>query len=387
MQFRTRAQALALLASSLLLSSAAQADGQETLGPLEGVEIANGTGVLLAGTGLFAQPGSILINVDEDVTIEQVFLYWEGTALSEEEQGATDTILVNGQPLTGDRIGGATSYKSPYWISTYRVDVTGLGLLANGPNEVVVDGLDFTYANNGAGLAVIVDDGASDVSLELRDGSDFAYYAFKAPFDQTELQTFTFEPADVERVADLGMFFGSVSSARPSAIGVLVDGEFSSSLVDVLGNTAGPEWDTVNHQVVVPAGATSIGVQVFSTDLGTGQYAGNNPASVAWVFASLTINNPSFSTGTEGCEPVFWKHRWWKWDGWGCNDVTQDIHWYLSFNGIMGTTWHESRMCGHRSLYRALCGWGVPSSHRALNRHADLQREELVDLVLVEAHL
>ena len=121
----------------------------------------------------------------------QVLLYWSGQ--SSDPFPTDDTIEVNGMPLQGTLIGDPTEYGSAPWrIFTYRRDITKDGLVFFGPNVLNVEGLDFNFANDGAGVLVIVDDGGDVADLQLRDGTDFVYWDFSDPLDRSEPQTFTF---------------------------------------------------------------------------------------------------------------------------------------------------------------------------------------------------
>ncbi len=86
--------------------------------------------------------------------------------------------------------------------------------------------MNFDRRNNGAGLIVILDDGGPAVDIHLVDGNDLAFINFTPPLDTTTPQTFTFEPAPVDRVIAFSMFASSVVEAddRPNVIEVTVDG-------------------------------------------------------------------------------------------------------------------------------------------------------------------
>src|SRR5688572_5961080 len=106
----------------------------------------DGTDWVLGGVGLAnGQPGVINIDIPAGVGIKRVFAYWEGQAASAGEQGDSDTITIEGLSVTGRRIGGPTQWQTPEprFSSSYRADITGLGLIQNGPNAIDVSGLDF----------------------------------------------------------------------------------------------------------------------------------------------------------------------------------------------------------------------------------------------------
>lgn len=292
-----RAVCLFAVAACAVMSGTAWADGTQTLGDPVGITVATGTDVIVAGKGLIdAQPGSINIDIPADVTVKQVLLYWEGQETSESGQGATDDILVEGLPVVGQRIGGASFFFQTsdiyVWSSSYRADITALGLVTNGSNSIEIDGLDFDYANDGAGLLVIVDDGITTADIDLRDGNDCAFYLFYSPNDITEPVVYEFAADTVDRDARLSLFVASVSHPRPSVIRVWQDDVLIQEIVDELDSNDGNEWDSDLIDVTIPAGSTKLTVQLFSEDAGTGEFAGNMPASMTWVVSNLTLYQP-----------------------------------------------------------------------------------------------
>ena len=98
---------LALFIALLAVPGTVQADGTETLGP-PSIPIADGTGMIAAGTGLINQPGTIDITVPDGVTVEQVLLYWSGGAEGVNNPG-DDTLTIAGNSVTGTLIGGPLS--------------------------------------------------------------------------------------------------------------------------------------------------------------------------------------------------------------------------------------------------------------------------------------
>lgn len=285
--------AASIVVGAVAVTSTVLAEGTETLGP-PSIQIAEGTGAIAAGTGMWTQPGTIDIEVPAGVTVEQVLAYWEGHN-STTAEGAAPTITLDGNEVTGTRIGGPTKFFSNHWSSTYRADITELGLVVPGPNSVSVSGMGFDLVNNGAGLVVIYDDGGTTSEIELRDGNDLAYHGFGGSLQTTVPQTFDFEPAPVERVVELVMFASSVadpapSPMRPNVIQVTVDGDTIDPVVtrapNLLASNDGLEWDTVEIDVVVPAGASSITVQALSAD---DTASGDNPASFAWTVGMTVV--------------------------------------------------------------------------------------------------
>ena len=267
------------------LPSDAFADGTETLGP-PSIAIAPGTGYVAAGVGLRnAQPGNININVPAGVTIEQVLVYWEGQMTT--NVPGDNSILVDGNPVVGTLIGGPTFFFSPAYSSSFRADITALGLVVPGPNTIPIDGMNYDRRNNGAGILVIYDDGGDLAEIDIRDGVDLAYHAFPAPRDAVVPQTFNFAASPSNRIAECVIFAGGVEdgTTRPSSIEVTV-GATTTTFSNLLFSLDGPEWDTLTLPVPVPAGETSVTIEIFSRDdLGTG----HDPASFSWVCGAISI--------------------------------------------------------------------------------------------------
>src|SRR5438093_11541922 len=84
---------LVLVSGSFLLISARRlnADGNEAIGPPPpGCEFAQGNIILAGGVGLErAQPSNLMLDIPQDVTIEQILLYWGLRS----DQG-DDTIII-----------------------------------------------------------------------------------------------------------------------------------------------------------------------------------------------------------------------------------------------------------------------------------------------------
>jgi hypothetical protein len=256
------------------------ASGTETLGPID-IPLASGSGIKTAGVGLRGtQPDNININVPG--TVKQVILYWEGQQAS---ASGDDTIEINGTPVTGTLIGGPTFFYSVAYSSTYRKDITSMGVVSSGANTIAVGGMEFTKENNGAGIIVIYDDGSGLAELQVYDGNDLAYHNFAPPLDATVPQTFTFSPSGVNRQATLDMMASSVATNRPNIVRVTV-GAVTTEFVDIFGNLDGPEFDTSEIMVDVPAGETALTVQCFSEALPGDT---RNPASLCWMSTALSI--------------------------------------------------------------------------------------------------
>ena len=282
---------LILLGVFLVLSpQAVFADGTETLGTPSLKDISTGTGVIASGTGLITQPGTIYISIPDSVDVKQVLLYWEGYHTSPE---GDDTILVNGIEVTGILIGGPTffyidKYSRDVYTSSYRADITDIKRLSlkKDLNTFQISGAEFDYANNGAGILVIIDDGTPQKDIQLLDGNDFAFSEFGPTLDTTVPQTFSFAPATTDRQADLSMFFSSVGEVRPTSIKITTDMGTEVYFDNYLDNNDGQEWDTLKLTVDIPAQATELTVQALSEDR---ILNGGKPASFIWTAAALSI--------------------------------------------------------------------------------------------------
>jgi len=258
-----------------------------------GIAIASGSGFEVAGVGTFAGPGVITINVPG--TVNQALLYWAGEHVSAAGDDTIDADFDgNVQTVVGTLIGGPeyfyTHLGNDVNVSTYRADVTAF--VQSGPNNVGISGMDFDWANLGAGLLVIYDDG-SVAHLDLRDGQDLAFAFFPPPLDATVPQTFTFAPAGAARVAALSMFAGDVGAGRPNRVRIQVEGEAPVDFDNVLNSVDGEQWDTVVLSVNIPAGAGSVTVEVISLDDPTDVL----PASLSWMVAGLSIVDPVCGDG------------------------------------------------------------------------------------------
>lgn len=267
----------------------------ETLGdidvvlpPASGI-VANGIG--LRGDPAVTQPG--VINLFVPGTVVKAFLFWEGQ-MSTNDPGDPN-ILVNGTPVAGTFVGGTTDIVPDVWTSTYRADITGMGLVSSGANALAISGMDFNARcpdcrNDGAGLLVLYDDGSGTAHIAIREGNDYAFYDNANPVKQVTVpQTFLFAAEGVDRNATLAIFTGSVSVNRPNVITVTVEGEASVDYVDLMGLTNGDDFDTVVLPIVIPAGATYLTAEAKSEKAPSSELT-DIPASLVWITAGLSIN-------------------------------------------------------------------------------------------------
>ena len=256
-------------------------NGTETLGDIT-IPVEAGTGIVVGGVGTrTVQPATMTFNVPG--TVKQVILYWEGnnpTAVGDNQ------ITVEGNTVTGTLIGGPTYFYTNAHTTTYRADLTSLGVVTAGANSIDVSGMNYVK-NNGAGVMVIYDDGSAPAQIGIKDGSDCAYYLFAPPLDTTVPQTFTFAAATIARQATLAILASSVEANRPNIIRVTVGG-VTTDLVDPLYNSGGSKFDAYMTTVNIPAGATEMTVQCLSAKDPTSTFTGDI-ASLIWNCAGLSV--------------------------------------------------------------------------------------------------
>lgn len=276
----------------------AQADGTEQLGS-PSIPIAQGSGVVAAGTGLQEQPGVIDLSVPANVTVKQVLLYWSGASPTSAD--GDNTLVVEGNTVTGTLIGGPTQFYSRRGegveFYTYRADITALGLISPGENLLSVEDATFEEENHGAGILVIYDDGTTVSDIELRDGQDLAYKFFSPPLNKVVPQTFTFEPLDVERTVQIVNFVGSVNNdgqRRANIIRITV-GDVVTEYLDDLNSSDGAQWDTDATPVIIPPGASSFTIEILSD----GEVGEERPASLSWIATAAII--PEVPEDIVGC--------------------------------------------------------------------------------------
>ncbi|MHC1763816.1 MAG: hypothetical protein AB9869_05840 [Verrucomicrobiia bacterium] len=295
--------------------NSAFADGSEGLGA-PAIAVESGSGVIAAGIGLYTQPGVIQFAVPNGAAVKQVWLYWDGA----HHLGATpdSTLVVNGVEVAGTTIGGPTTFGidpfnpplGPVLYTAFRADVTGRGFVSPGANLLTVEGLDNTFANDGAGVLVVYQEGSATSEIMVRDGLDLAWWNSSGDLQVTEPETFVFEPAQIARTASLSLFVGSVDQNRPNQIRLTVAGQ-ETVLVDLLFSNTGDQWDALTLPVVISAGADSLTVELVSTPIDNALGGG---ASLAWVTAALSLpvvlpepepvpTNPGVRT------PGYWKNH------------------------------------------------------------------------------
>ncbi len=290
--------ALALVAALVVGMSPAVADGNQTLGT-PSVPIASGSGIATGGTGLAdTGSGTIDLTVPDGASVAQVLLYWEGQYVA--GTGATDdTIVVDGHTVTGTLIGTSEHFPTAAGMvmsDTYRADITGLGVVSAGANSLSVSDVAFGFVTDGAGVVVILDDGSTVATIDVRDGNDGAYALFPEPRRSTVPQTFTFPASTLPRVADIAMLVSSAadqfpgSETRPNL--VVFSGGVTTTFYNPFGDLQGNHWDSKVLQVGIPAGATTMTIEVVSPNNGYPSPDADRPASLFWNAAALSIAPP-----------------------------------------------------------------------------------------------
>ena len=331
-------------------------NGNETLGDPVGITIASGSGMVAAGKGLYPNfDGAIAFNVPAGVTVKQVILYWAGQHKIASGDGV---IKVNGNTVNGSLIGGPNFFYTPYSSSTYRADITGLGLVVPGANTLNVTEMAFDDKNGGAGVLVIYQDMAEPAAtIMLRDGNDLAFRDFPEPRKSCVPQEYTFSAAMVDRQAEMTFFFSSISAGRPGILRWWIDGVPQPDVCDAFSNPSdGAQWCTLTVPIVIPAGATSVKFEPVSDACATTVYPGVLPQSLAWITGALVIEG----VGGEGCTPGYWKNTRMHscaWDQAGYSP-NQD------FDTVFGTNYFDP----NRTLLTALQTGG--GGYDALGRHA-----------------
>jgi len=276
-------------------------DGTEFLGE---IAIAAGSGFAEGGVGMVdTDSGTLDITVPAGATVEQVLLYWMGGTT---EADGDDTIEVDGNPVTGDLIGGPTNFFANYDFRAYRADVTAEGWVVPGANSFTITGFNFDFSggtldeNNGAGMIVIYDDGTA-AELQLFDGLDMAFFKFSSTLDATAPVTFDFAAEGSDRTAQFVVLAGSVGRDRPNMITVTTSAG-DQVFDNPLGSMDGLLFDSITLDVLVPAGDIQLTAQLFSV-------VSEDPlgASLGWVGTGLSV--PVTPPVQGGCTLTigFWK--------------------------------------------------------------------------------
>lgn len=163
-QFPLTSLRSAVVASAMLFglgATPAFADGNNTIGA-PSIAIASGSGVVTAGVGLDGGTGTIVINVPLGATIKQVLFY---ASYRHDQQGSPPgpTVSLNGVDVAVEAIGLSDPADGSPFATSARVDVTELGLVAPGSNEVEVATTIENGAFEGGSLVVIYNDATGTI--------------------------------------------------------------------------------------------------------------------------------------------------------------------------------------------------------------------------------
>ncbi|MGI9534496.1 MAG: hypothetical protein ACR2NW_06065, partial [Thermodesulfobacteriota bacterium] len=281
------------------------ADGTEGLGA---TAVTPGTGKAVFGVGLRGIPDGCTtgnINTNVSGSVEQVLLYWQGQHFEADLSDADDMITVDGNNVAGSLIGGPTNFFGDVYVSTFRADITGLGLISSGADSIAISNMDFGRRCNGASVFIVLDDGTDTADIQLRDGQDLAFLDFAPTLNATVPQTFNFAPSTSSRTAKVCFAAGGTSGDdRGSTKTVTVNPSNTvNNELNPLGANDGDDWDSLCDDVTIPANDNSLTAEIQSTDTNSGL-----PASFGLIVASLAIV-PEEEMGDEGCTPGFWCNR------------------------------------------------------------------------------
>ncbi|UCF34440.1 MAG: DUF4215 domain-containing protein [Phycisphaerales bacterium] len=263
-----------------------------------------GLGVAFGGVGLEdLGGGTASITVDIGGEVQVAFLYWTGRDLPcMQEAGACvivepyrdQEMVFNGNAITGDVIGYEEPIPGEQNAIGYRADVTAI-VQAEGPGThmfTIADG-DLgsnLYRLNGAGLIVaFIDAGELRFSRLLgADGLDFAWAPSPYPSVQVSVPVdFTYDATDADRTAELIIFCGDGTAARPDRIDV----SDNPSIVNQIAGSAGESWDALSFDVAIPTGVGMTTVEAVSPA------DQSNPDSLTWTLGAMLIPYPICGDG------------------------------------------------------------------------------------------
>ncbi len=249
------------------------------------IEIAAGSDLIVAGTGMVTQPATLSISIPQNVEVKQALLYWQGRGQS---VGA-DTIVVDGQEIQGELIGETDPALDPPSLA-FRADVTSLGLVSSGSNELTLEGVDFTLRTDGAALLVIVDDGVGTADIQIRDGMDFAFIRAPGAANVTTPQEFILPGVEDDRSAEIIVIIGDGTPDRPDELELTLN-QSTTVLCNEARGREGAELDIIRIPVELGASPTTATLELFSRECGGGVPAGL-PDSISWFVGAVIIPPP-----------------------------------------------------------------------------------------------
>lgn len=159
--------------------------------------------------------------------------------------------------------------------SSYGADITKIKCLSleNSQNTFKIPGDDFDFANNEAGIVVLIDDDTTQKDIQLLYGNDFSHSGFDSTLDTIVSHTFIFAPATTDWQAEFSIFYSSVA-------GVVIG---STSFTPDYG---AQERDTLESKVDIPAQVTQLTVQALSENRISDVC---KPAFFVWTAAAFSI--------------------------------------------------------------------------------------------------
>ena len=285
------------------------ADGNEELGPPVGLNVADGTTIVVEGTGLAETgQGTIDIVVPEDCPIQQVILYVQGrgrVADCETNPQPSATADVDGVSVDLESIGVAcladqNANTLPPDSFALRAELTGEGIVNLGANSISVEITSITNVSttetgvevkiDGAALFVICDDGGERCDIDIQDGLDFAFFDFSGDAQVTEPVQFNFPAANQDRSSEiLAAIIGDGVPGRDDIIRVSSGGS-TVDFCDLVDASEGAEFDTVSVPFTIPAGASSLTIELISDFC---ENLDERPDSLSWLTAGVCIRPPA----------------------------------------------------------------------------------------------
>ncbi|MGQ0699833.1 MAG: choice-of-anchor P family protein [Panacagrimonas sp.] len=127
-------------------------------------------------------------------------------------------------------------------------------------------------------------------AAKLVDGVDLAFGPFAPPQKSTVEKVFTFPVSTKNRTAKLSLFVGDAEASRPDTVVIKVNGAVVQTIDNSLDASNGNGADVDTITISIPAGSTSVGVQLLSQANST-PFGGNLPDSIFWVYALFTIDD------------------------------------------------------------------------------------------------
>ncbi|NOZ71341.1 MAG: DUF11 domain-containing protein [Chloroflexi bacterium] len=290
---------IALLALYAIISPAVLAGDADK--PLEAVmygscQDTSGLGVLMAGTGLDGfGVMSGTVSIDVPGTVISAWVYYNGS--DDDSEGADDSVIFNGTPLSGTLAGGAALWQLNQWSYVYEVDVTAL--VSSGPGTYTLDGVDVgvqsgfvTYANGWELVVLYADPTRQPYRVGIAQGLDLAAgHSGPASGPGINPVIFPFNPAAITRTAQLISSAGGVFPGQGTAIWyeigygtppITTTDIYTGNLLadDPFQANDGNYWDTYTATIDIPPNATYVVVQTESKDDVT-------PANLEWVLQSI----------------------------------------------------------------------------------------------------